>query len=162
MDKQPKIHSGHIEVAVARLLNYRVYTIVPNVSWGANLRHECDMLAIDGGGRLTEIEIKISMSDLKADFKKKHNHESKIISRLVYAMPEKMIEKGLPLIPKWSGIISVRWTGNSFKAKWVRLARHRHEGKPTDGQIKNIMRLGCMRIWSLKEHNYNTQNKANE
>jgi len=159
LKSEPKIHAGHVEVAVANLLNYRVYTIVPNVSWGFGLRHECDMLASSDNGYLTEVEIKVTMSDLKADFKKKHGHSSKIISRLVYAMPEKMIEKALPLIPEKCGIIGVRLSGSmTFVAYWVRRATRSHDGKPSDSQIKELMRLGCMRIWSLKQHNYKKSN----
>lgn len=153
---EPKIHSGYIEVAVALLLDYRRYTIVPNVHWGAGFSHECDMLAIDGDNKMTEIEVKISMADLKADFKKKHGHSSKYISRLVYAMPEKMITKAVEIIPKEHGIISVKWNGYRFEAKWVRKARHRKHyiEQVPQSKIINIMRLGCMRIWSLKTKLY--------
>jgi hypothetical protein len=89
----PRLHSGHMEVAVAELIGYRNHTIVPNVSWGLGLRHECDMLVLDKKGQFTEIEIKISLADLKADFKKPHGHASKIITRLVYAIPKDMLEK---------------------------------------------------------------------
>jgi hypothetical protein len=36
----PKLHAGHIEVAVAELLGWREHTIVPNVSWGPDLLAE--------------------------------------------------------------------------------------------------------------------------
>lgn len=158
--KQPKIHAGHMECAVAALLNYRVYTIVPNVSWGAGFRHECDMLAIDSERRFTEVEIKISLSDLKADFKKSHGHKSNKISRLVYAIPDFLLEKGLPLIPQTCGVIAVRWSGSRYVAYWVRQARHKVIQKPTEQDITNVMRLGCMRIWSLKSHNNKAQSKS--
>jgi len=152
---KPIIHAGNIECAVASLLNFRVYTIVPNVSHGLYLNHECDMLALDSKGRFTEIEIKISVSDLKADFKKKHSHSSKIISRLVYAMPDFLCEKYNALIPKQFGIISVKCSDGRFIAKWFRPCKHDNlKQKPSDSVIKNFMRLGCMRIWSLKKHNY--------
>ncbi len=174
-----KIHAGHIEVAVANLLNYRVYTIVPNVSWGLGLQHECDMLALDDKGRFTEIEIKISASDLKADFKKEHGHKSKIISRLFYAMPIELCDKYADLIPNHCGIIAIRkktlWRfkkdSSSFdkkhniaikepfegyKAEFYRQAKHdKTKGKPTEKEIQKFMQLGCMRIWSLKSHNNN-------
>lgn len=157
-----KIHSGHIEVAVANLLNYRVYTIVPNVSHGLYLNHECDMLALDQSDRFTEIEIKISMSDLKADFKKQHGHKSKYITRLVYAFPDSMLEKALPIIPVECGIITVSETNVSgfFIAEWYRTCRHRKSEKVPDKIIKKFMSLGCMRIWSLKEHNNRKLNRS--
>jgi len=157
------IHSGIIEVAVANLLGYRVQTIVPNVSWGLGLSHECDMLALDKNGRFTEIEIKISASDLKADFTKRHGHRSKIISKLIYAMPGWMCEKYEHLIPENCGIISVfriesingrEFIHPTYRAEHWRIVRHdKTKGVPDEKIIRKFMELGCMRIWSLKQAN---------
>lgn len=159
MKTDKHIHAGHIEVAVALLLNYRIYTIVPNVSYGLGLIHECDMLALDRNDRFTEIEIKISPSDLKADFTKSHGHKSEFISKLVYAMPEWMCEKYEEIIPSNCGIISVynvRDQGQSpiYKAEHWRMVRHdKTKAKPSRTIIRKFMELGCMRIWSLKARN---------
>lgn len=152
-----KIHSGDIEIAVANLLNYRVYTIVPNISHGLGLKHECDLLALDSNNRFTEVEIKISLSDLKADFKKAHGHRSPYISRLVYAFPDFMLEKAEPLIPKECGIIRVSETNitGNYRAYWHRQCRHKVIKAVPDTIIRKFMELGCMRIWTLKQHNYN-------
>lgn len=159
--KTKKLHAGHIELAVVNLFNYRKYTIVPNVSWGLGLRHECDLLMLDDNGRFTEIEIKISSADLKADFKKKHNHSSDLISRLIYAMPIELCQKYHELIPQKFGIISVdvcfpEWLGGAamVKASHFRMAKHdKTKRLPTDKEKMDFMRLGCMRVWSLKIHN---------
>ena len=39
--------------------------------WKEIVNHECDMLIVSKNHYLTEVEIKISLSDLKADFKKR-------------------------------------------------------------------------------------------
>lgn len=153
------MHSGDVEIAVARLINPRVNTIVPNVSWGLGLRHECDILVLDVNNRFTEIEIKISMSDLMADFKKGHNHSSNFISRLVYAFPEELLDRALTLIPDKCGIIVVKtvekYNTTFYKAEWYRQCKHdRTKQKPTPQIIEKFYQLGCMRIWSLKGHNY--------
>jgi len=150
-------HSGQMEVAVACLIGYRQNTIVPNVSWGLGLHHECDMLVLDTQDRFTEIEIKVSKSDLKADFKKSHNHHSKIISRLVYAVPRNLLDSALELVPPNCGIIVVdeveKYGKLYYVAKWHRIVRHdKHKSKPSDKKIRKFMELGCMRIWSLKAH----------
>lgn len=152
-----------IEHAVVILLDYRRYVIVPNVSYGLFLNHECDLLALDKSDRFTEIEIKISKSDLKRDFDKEHNHKSKYISRLIYAVPESILEYAISIIPKTNGIISVNWKKNesltSFNipvAKWVRRIGYDKTKPVVDTRILNMfMRLGCMRIWTLKSHYYN-------
>jgi len=146
--------ANEIEVRVAMLLNYRVYTIVPNVSWGLGLSHECDMLALDTKGRFTEIEIKTTASDLKADFNKSHGHKSKIISRLFYAMPLNLCEKYKDLIPAHCGIISIQEETIRgeiyYRAAYFRQCRHKVEQLPDVKTIRKFMELGCMRIWTLK------------
>lgn len=160
-----KLHSGHIECAVAELLNYRLYTIVPNVSYGLGLNHECDLLALDKKDRFTEVEIKISVGDLRADFKKGHGHKSEYISRLVYALPIELIEKHGDLIPKEHGIIAIEvlpvrngYTIPRVKASWYRIVKCAPDKKVSEKVIKRFMMLGCMRIWSLKNHNNNKLN----
>ena len=153
---EPKIHAGHIECAVVDLFNYRVHICVPNVSWGFLRFHEADLLIIDKDNRLSEVEIKISLSDLKADFKKHHGHSDNKIGRLIYAVPDKLVEAAKELVPKNNGIIRVKWNEYSgyFVATWVRGCRHHKLAKPiTDSDAMKLMRLGCMRIWSLKKHN---------
>jgi len=135
-------------------------------------------LALDSKGRFTEIEIKISASDLKADFKKEHKHQSKIISRMYYAMPIELCEKYADIIPNHCGIIAVKpktywkWQNASrgtdlgnmkkhegWKAEYYRQAKHdKTKTLPSITEIKKFMQLGCMRIWSLKSHN-NNKNK---
>ena len=70
--------------------------VVPNVSWGL-LPWEADLLVLSKTGYLTEIEIKISMSDWKADllkkkFKRQHTANSywpaeQSIKRFWYVAP---------------------------------------------------------------------------
>jgi hypothetical protein len=161
VERKYKLHSGYLEVAVAKLIGYRDNTIVPNVSWGLGFNHECDMLILDKQGRFTEVEIKISASDLKADFSKKHGHKSQIISRLVYAMPTALCEKHSDLIPKSAGIIAVdekfaheSYTFPMHTAWWFRPCKHdKTKRKPSEAEVKKFMHLGCMRIWSLKTKN---------
>jgi hypothetical protein len=156
-----KIHSGQMEVEVSALLNYRVYAIVPNVSWGWLRRHEADMIAVDDKLRATEIEIKISLQDLKKDFDKGHGHHDKKVGRLVYAVPEFLLENAIELVPKHCGIISVSQLIRKdvvvgFMARWYRQCRFSKDYEPItkDSYIK-LLELGCMRIWSLKNHNNN-------
>jgi hypothetical protein len=150
---EPRLHVGHMEFAVANLIGWRENTIVPNVSWGLGLSHEADLLVLDKSGRFTEIEIKISLSDLKADFKKWHGHQSHIISRLVYAVPHNLVNHANTCVPKGCGIISVKWHPRAgvFQAEWVRRCVHKKgTAKPSTARVIKFMSLGCMRIWSLK------------
>lgn len=161
-----KITSRHIEIAVANWFGYRTNLIVPNVSWGFGLRHECDMLICSNSNYLTEVEIKISKSDLKADLLKSHKHDSKIIKKLYFAYPESMSDCD-SLVPERAGIIHIwEWKSNpnfntgTFGCKLIRNpVAVKGVGKIDENKKIELMRLGCMRIWSLKEHLNNYQNK---
>jgi hypothetical protein len=166
-----KPHAGQMEVAVANLINWRENTVVPNVSWGLGV-HECDILVLDKQDRLTEIEIKVTVADMKADAKKEHGHKSKIISRLAYAFPTEILDKCTPLVPQGAGIIAVdtvtkssRYPGldlkrPAYKARWVRRCKHDPNKSPIrNDTARKLMHLGCMRIWSLKAHN-NVKNET--
>lgn len=143
-----------MELAVVELLNFRVYTVVPNVSWGLGLGHECDLLAMDQNQKFTEIEIKTSKADLKRDFDKPHGHRSKYITRLVFAVPEALVADAAKLIPDDAGLICVYWHQSGaarYKARWVIKKRHKQAPPVPDRFCLKFMALGCMRIWTLKQ-----------
>ena len=70
------INSSDIEFAVARMFCWRQNIIVPNVWWGMGFNYELDLMVISGSGWATEIEIKISVSDIRADLRKRRWHAS--------------------------------------------------------------------------------------
>jgi hypothetical protein len=155
MKEQPKIHSGHIEITVAKLFDYRRNIIVPNVSWGWHLSYEADMVMVNANNYATEIEVKISISDLKKDFKKrKHLQPSKVFKFMYYAIPVEMMEKAKEIIPEKYGIITVKWNGYKYVATRYRGAKvNRWAGVVSNQHLINLMRLAAMRIYTLKEHN---------
>lgn len=160
------MNCSQIEVAIANYFDVRKNLIVPNISWGAGL-HECDLLIITKSGYATEVEIKVSKADLKKDFKKGHNHIDERIKALFYAVPEKLLPIALELVPDTAGIFVCKWreeviyyegTINEWRtparavAVLVRNANPTHKFRAMNPEeINNIMRLGCMRIFSLKD-----------
>jgi len=152
-----KMNSNNIEWAVAKFFNYRSNIIVPNIHWGAGL-HECDVLIIQKSKFAIEVEIKISIADLKADFKKKHGHISEQIKYLYYAIPERLYEKALPLIPLEAGILTITTSEPAefsddkttyYHAHIKRKAKQKKVfRKMTDDEVINIARLGCIRMWA--------------
>jgi hypothetical protein len=158
-----------MEDAIARLFNPRLCVIVPNVSWGFNGLHECDVLIVKKSGYAVEVEIKRSRADLVKDFKKRHGHSDTRIQKLYYAMPETMIEKCIALVPDGCGVISVSrsepatrryWNGSNYieigqryvcahierEPKWERSQTR----KLTVDEQLLVARLGTLRIWTLK------------
>ncbi len=70
--------------------------IIPNLSWGL-LNHEADLAVINKTGYLTEIEIKRSIEDLRADFKKKEYHCDEKVYKFYYCIPVGIKDKAIEL-----------------------------------------------------------------
>ncbi|WP_339007577.1 MmcB family DNA repair protein [Fusobacterium animalis] len=122
--------------------------------WKEIVNHECDMLIVTKNQYLTEVEIKISLSDLKADFKKKHRHKDKNIKNFYYAFPAEMKEKALELIPKECGILIAVEKKCSIpcrKIECYRKPKINKEAKPVnDIVLSKIYRLGYLRYWNYR------------
>ena len=153
-----------IEISVANYFGTRQNIIVPNISWGLPGMHECDLFIITKSGIATEIEIKISRSDLLADFKKGHNHADRSgrIAYLYYVIPETMYEKCKDLIPQEAGILTCHrpdWDGGRIYVSEKRKpVRRKNTRKLTIEECFKVARLGTMRIWTLKEKIIKLQN----
>ena len=133
--------------------------MVPNISYGL-LSYEADFVAMSKTGYLTEVEIKRSFSDFKADFKKKHLHDDQLIYSFYYCVPESILEKvKYFLLEKFekrsdcpallyyteSGIVNkvpyFGYTG-AFRNKCARKLFY-------EEQVK-FARLGCFRYWAVQ------------
>lgn len=64
--------------------------VVPSVLLGS---YEADFITITKSDYLIEVEIKISISDFRADFKKKHYHDCPRVNALYYALPKELYKK---------------------------------------------------------------------
>ncbi len=128
-----------IELAIAKYYGTREHIIVPNISWGFNGLHECDLFIIKRNAYTVEVEIKRSKADLLNDFKKKHKHKSNKIREFFYAIPDKDFENWKKYIPIHAGILTYdkheeeiwdkrgrKWSG---KMKWVVTVRQKKEGR---------------------------------
>ena len=136
-----------IELAVANHLDIRVNIIVPNIHWGL-LPYETDLFVLSKTGYATEIEIKVSAADLKADKLKKHNHSSPLIRKLYFAMPD-CLEQHIKHVPSKAGIFLVDYYGRvkEFRKPKINTAAR----KLTDKEIYQVLRLGNMRTWGLRK-----------
>ena len=140
-----------MEIAIANYFNYRRNIIVPNVSWGLNLYHECDILVMTKKGYCTEIEIKRSRSDLKKDQKKWHNHRSNKIKYLYFAVPKELEKIALEVIPQRAGLLVLRYYEDRIVVDLSRKPIQNKEARPLDyDEQLHLAHLGCMRIFNLK------------
>lgn len=150
----PPLRTADIELAMADYFNQARF-VVPNVFWGM-FDHELDLLVVTRAGYAYEVEIKVSLGDLKRDLDKRHGHRDRRIKFLYFAIPARL-EKHIDLIPERAGVFVV--TRKDFGTHWrdyVRLVRrpqHSGRGKPqplNDDDILKAARLGALRIWGLK------------
>lgn len=168
-DKQVKLKSADIEIAVANYFNPRVHLIVPNIRDGMNV-HECDLLIMNGNNYGVEVEIKISKADIKKDLKKSHGHHSDKIRRLFFAIPEYLYtEEILALIPERAGVFvitpgeKITYFNNLVpdvyyskpKCRVVRNAKINKHAKPFSNVERVEMgRLGMLRYWNIRNANW--------
>lgn len=151
---KPKWTAQQIEIAIANHFNYRQNLIVPNVSWGLFKHHEADLIILSKANWCTEVEIKVSAADIKKDLSKRHNHREHNIKSLWFAVPEEL--KDNPLIPSHAGILYVsRYLWRSKTRYSVRTQRlptpDKKAVKFTEEERNKLLRLGCLRVWGLKE-----------
>lgn len=132
------------------IFSFKKYYSIPNVSYGFFKDREVDLLVVSKANYLTEIEIKISLSDLKKDSEKfKFQKErSNLIKDFYYAMPEKLWDKikDNPPIPEYAGVIVV----TNKSAKLIRKSQSYNKAKKiTDLQLMKLYRLSSFRYWSI-------------
>ncbi|WP_281700140.1 hypothetical protein [Cetobacterium somerae] len=126
--------------------------------------HECDVVVVTNSYYLIEFELKISKSDLKKDFQKKHSHECDNIKKTFYVIPEKL-EDCIELIPERFGIIIVNKKIQIDKSDKIPLEKtyyplriireaqtNKKAKKITNDNFIKICTLASMRYWTTKEN----------
>lgn len=146
-----------IELAVACHFGHRTTLMVPNVSTGWGLRYEADMVVVKYGFAM-EIEIKVTASDIVADTRKLHGHDSNMFRMLWFAVPDALTAH--PAIPGKAGIMAycqrVYYAGtrSEYAVDAIEVRRapavNKTAKKLSAEQKFNLARLGTMRIWDLK------------
>lgn len=149
------INTLEMELALMKYLGIRTNLIVPNVSWGMNGLHECDILSLSSSNYATEIEIKVSKGDLINDKHKDHQHDHMLITYFYYAVPAKLAEFALTEIPEHAGLLSVEKV-MYFGKEYLRVIqlkpaiRKKKAYKWTIDDRLKLSRLGTLRIYGLK------------
>ncbi len=156
-----KTTSLDIELGIMRKFDHVANLIVPNISgmYGL-LAFETDMIVITKSGYAHGFEIKVSKSDLRADFKKaQHIRMNEIINgktgkeryfgmfkNFSYAVSEDLHEEALRLIPNFCGLYVLE---NGF-LKCKREPSLLFNYKWSNDQMYQAARLGTMRLYNLK------------
>lgn len=130
----------------------RHLAVVPNVSWGFGLLWEADLLCMTKSGFISEIEIKISMSDWRADrLKKKFGHLGSLETRIknfYYACPWELASRWEQVgIPEFAGVIAV-YDENACKI--LRPAKTLPHRRCTEKEVLKLLRLAALKAWDLE------------
>lgn len=92
MDTKLTVDEIQIALRNSGIWNKRQDIFIPNLSWGL-LDYEADLVIITKSGYLTEVEIKRSWEDFKADFKKNHKHDDPRVYNFHYCVPESILDR---------------------------------------------------------------------
>jgi hypothetical protein len=128
---------------------------VPNVSYGL-LNHESDLIIMNKSGYLTEFEIKRSWSDFVADFKKKHTHEDELVRQFYYVVPKSIFKKVYDFANFEKKSLNVISYTDEKEFMYEKMPNYSYEIRKfrklfLEERFK-LSRLGCFRIWKLKEN----------
>ncbi len=163
-----KARTIDIEIAIMKEFNFRQNLIVPNISnMMGVLPFETDMLVLTKSGMAYGFEIKVSKSDLKADFKKPQHTKINELKNgktgmeryyskfkyFYYAVPYELVDLALELIPYFCGLwcMKLKDENNPIDSFYqVREPKLLFKYKWSEKQRFEIARLGAMRIYTLK------------
>ena len=150
-----------VELHLMKHFYFRQSIIVPNVTYVSQLvKFETDLLILSKSNYAHGIEIKVSKSDFKNDFKKPHiatldmERYFKSLRYFSYAFPEKLLDFAKENVDERFGLFSIRKVVKDY-GEWVFVDEVRKPktlffNKWTDEDRMKLMHLGCMRIYNLK------------
>jgi len=131
--------------------------MVPNLSWGL-LDYEADFVVLSKSGYLTEVEIKRSWEDFKADFNKKHKHDAEQVYYFYYCVPESIYGKVVEfLLSEYHSNVdapAVLYYSEDGRIVKSGFGNHYQKGRHRKLFIEEqfqIARLGQLRYWNLLE-----------
>lgn len=150
-----------IIIALVKLFGTEKNILLPNASFGIGLNYEADLMVITNRGYSTEIEVKITESDLLNDFKKKNFHNCRKNKYLYYAVPESMKDFALSKVPEQYGIYIIEqfslyrpsraktYLETNYRAKCIRKAKCiPNSQKFTKEEMEKMYRLVYLRYWN--------------
>jgi hypothetical protein len=158
-----KVTAYHIQRTLFFKLVSTSKVVMPNftpIGW-----FECDFFRVTQAGFFYEYEIKLSVSDFKADRRKnltikegsEYNNYSKaeLIEsakpraphRFFYVIPNYLYDEIYPILPTWAGLICV--TPVYYNMSTVKQAPKIHDKKVSKIIIDDACRSSVYRYWNL-------------
>lgn len=165
--------TSEIELALFHYCFKKNKAILPRVKRGYIVNHECDMLLCSKNNYLTEIEIKVSIADIKADLKKKHGHNDDRLKKVIFCIPKELLKKAEEIIPQEFGIWTVEYkevtvyhfyeSKKEFQyiIKEFRKAQTKKDvQKVSEEVVLEMWRLSSLRYWATLKENIALKQKS--
>lgn len=126
---------------------------IPNITMHGDGKgeYEADLIYFNLKARVvTEIEIKVSIQDFRADFKKKRYHDHLHVGYLYYAVPQDLYEDYKDEIEILLGdaglIVIISPKDKGEEVKYIKRAKKRKDVKLLNEiDVMNYLRIGCMK-----------------
>lgn len=157
------------ETVVGQVFPIPRHLCVANVAWSL-LPYEADLLVMTQSGYMVEVEIKVSLADLKRDASK-HKWSTQafttMVSRFYYAMPAALWEKpaAQEAVRPGAGVIVVEKVehdrhGRVLEARVEREAVRTGARALTARERFDLARVGSYRAWSPQQRHRLRQLRA--
>lgn len=143
--------AGRIRLALARHFDWFHNRMYPEWFIDGGV---ADLVFVSKAGYVTEIEVKISVSDWKADqWKRKWDIERPHITRFFYAVPDTLVDSIPDNTPDFAGILSIsagRRTRDDVRE--IRAAMRRPSIKLTPAAQQKMFESAYYRYWNREIH----------
>ena len=146
------MNSDTIKACVANYYRYqRQCPIVALEAWNYHYPpNQPDVLVVDVKNRLIEVEVKVSLSDFKADRKKKiwqvrEMNPNEWPWQVYFAVPDVLVEKVQPVLPEGCGLLEVssKWHEMYLLERAVKCVvkapTHKGKAKLSDHYLQTII-----------------------
>lgn len=152
-----------IDSVVKHCFNPRRWAVCPNVSW-SSLPWEADILAVSAHGKIHEIEVKMTVSDLAKDKLKRkwamspapmayvHAYWLAVPSKLEAAATKRAAEIG-------GGVIVVSETGLASLVKYPNKWMGPTHPRPNKVTAAALHRLAALRYWKDRDSRFGLYQK---
>jgi len=152
------MYEQHIQRCLWQRHRSAAHAILPNytpVGW-----HECDLYVVSRAYRTVEYEVKLTLTDFKADVRKRRKHKElqnrcgkNMPNRFFYAVPAMVVSPRD--VPDYAGLMYFRWSAPERArrlaaplAAVIRTAPQLHDRRVTDATINEMRRTAYWRFWN--------------
>lgn len=145
-----KIRTKEIEIALLQHFSQMPYLLTCTYFSG----YESDFIFINGNDHITDVEIKITLSDFKKEFKKKKIHTffnsiaQNKIKHYYFAVPDYLYPKIKDLVPDWAGVIIVNKDDGYCNAITKKRPKTLTKYKATTSDLLKFGRTSNIRLYN--------------